>query len=176
VAAEPTAPVPVVVAPAAPASQAEVDNWESDKPVPRGYHVETKRRVGMIIGGAVITGVMWGFTALGAAVYHAGDTAVDNVGQSIGAKSNVTNVTALYIPVAGPFVQVAITGGSSFEKGLLLVDGVIQLGGAAMLLYGILVPREYLASGEKAATNKGTFMVAPTLSRGQTGLGLVGTF
>lgn len=131
----------------------------------------------MIIGGAVITGVMWGFTALGAAVYHAADTAVDNVGTSIGARSDVTNVTPLYIPVVGPFIQVVTTGGGGLGKGLLVVDGLIQAGGAFMLIYGIAVPREYLARGEeKAAKNKSTFMVLPTLTSRQATVGVVGTF
>jgi len=174
VAATPTAPAAGTAA-ASPVSQAQIDHWESGDPVPAGYHVGSKTRVGMIIGGAVITGITWGITALGAAAFSAADKTTDNFNVALGGKARPTDVTPLYIPVAGPFIQVATTGGGVVGKVFLLLDGAIQAGGAAMIIYGIVSPREFLVRDAKKTT-KPTWTVAPGVGPGQQGLSVVGTF
>ncbi|MEQ9323350.1 MAG: hypothetical protein RIF41_29565, partial [Polyangiaceae bacterium] len=79
----------VVVHQDAPPKQLPYDEGD---PIPPGYELETKKYRGLIIGGAVTTGVLYGISAAVGLAGLAG-------GQS--------DAGVLLVPVAGPFIAAA---------------------------------------------------------------------
>jgi hypothetical protein len=76
----------------------------------------------------------------------------------------------LLIPGAGPFVALATAkpdGGGAF---LLVVDGVAQAGGLAMLVLGIAVPRSVLVRNDLATGKKITVGSIEPILGPQSGL------
>ncbi|MGH7329290.1 MAG: hypothetical protein ACREJX_13160, partial [Polyangiaceae bacterium] len=133
-------------------------------PIPPGYHPIERTRRGMIIGGAVILGSMYFFSALAAA---AGSDSTE---------PGETNPTAaMWIPVAGPFVQMGHTSSATADV-FLVVDGLAQAGGLAMIVYGFASPQKLLIRNDLAGKNTVKVHVAPIVSKDLNGLGLTGVF
>lgn len=87
---------------------------------------------------------------------------------TLGADSAATG--ALYVPVFGPFLQIA-SGHTPEGNSLLLLDGVGQAAGAIMLAVGATTTTTVLVRNDLAEVR-----VAPMVSKEGTGLGLVGRF
>jgi hypothetical protein len=133
-----------------------IRNWDESQPLPPGYHVESRVRVGLIVGGAVTFGTMYLLTALVAGL-------VDDGGGSAG---------ACYVPGIGPFIQMG-QADTATDGFLLALDGIVQLGGIAMLVAGIAAPKTELVRNDIGGVH---FNVAPIIAKDHTGMGLVGTF
>jgi hypothetical protein len=145
-----------------------INDYNEGEAVPPGYHPESRTRKGLIVGGAVMFGVLYLFSVLAAAV--ASDAAKTCNAIDTGCSSNNPD-SALYIPVAGPFVQMAKTD-SSTANFFLAVDGLGQAAGAAMLIYGLTSPRTVLVRNDL-----GTLQVVPMrMGKNGSGLGLAATF
>src|SRR6185436_11592281 len=102
-----------------------------EDPVPNGYHPDTRSRRGLIIGGAIPFGVFYFISAFTAAIgsdYH-------------------TDNQALWVPAAGPFVQLAKSN-TGTERFLCGLDGVVQSLGLAMAIYGIASPKNVLVRND----------------------------
>jgi hypothetical protein len=163
-AAEAPPPIPPV-APGPPT----IERWDADQPAPAGYHLETRPRMGLVIGGSVLLGTTYTPMAVaGVFVAVSGEPA-----GALGA-----------IPVAGPFVVAGlINRGSSGGDGggagalitsLLIVDGLAQTAGAAMLIAGLASPRR-VAVRDRGATV--TVMPTPlSFGKNSAGFGIRGTF
>jgi hypothetical protein len=149
------APAPVATAPAGPH---EITDWDSDSPVPAGYHVVGRARKGPIVGGAVTFGVLYFFSILAAAA-------------SADANHGNSNAAALYIPAVGPFLQ-ATQSDSQSSKVTLVADGIGQTVGLALLIYGLTSPKNVLVRNDYAKAT-----ITP-MRMGQSGfgLGLSGSF
>jgi hypothetical protein len=132
-----------------------ITDWDSDRPVPPGYHPEERVRKGLIIGGACTFGAMYLFTTLGAAI-----------SSDAGSPAN-----ALYIPGVGPFVQMA-QGGSATGTFLLAVDGIAQIGGIAMFAVGLAAPKTVLVRNDLGVD----LHFVPVVARDRQGVALMGTF
>ncbi|HEU4538098.1 MAG TPA: hypothetical protein VFS00_28450 [Polyangiaceae bacterium] len=132
-----------------------IEEYRQGAPVPLGYHADTRVRRGLIIGGAVPLGVLYTLTMLTAA------------GMSeAGAGGEV-----LYVPVLGPFLQMASTS-SQTGNSVLLLDGLGQAAGAAMLIAGLAWPKTILVRNDL-----GHVRVTPMpVGSSGGGLSLVGTF
>jgi hypothetical protein len=140
--------------------------FEEGYPIPPGYHQEMRKRKGLIVGGAVTFGVLYSLSATGVLLSGGGAKAV-------------------LVPVAGPFIEIAnlqSTLSGSESSGLralattfLVLDGVGQAAGVAMLLVGLTRPTPLLVRNDVRAT---TVRITPLTmgcdGRG-VGLGLVGT-
>jgi hypothetical protein len=137
-----------------------ITDWTEGEPVPSGYHPSSRIRKGPVIAGAVVFGVFYLFSTLGAAV---------------GADSNQGSgnpEAALWIPCIGPFIQMASTS-TAVGNWLLAIDGLAQSGGLALLIYGIAAPRTVLVRNDLG------LRIAPTLmpvGQGGQGVGVVGSF
>ena len=140
--------------------------WQPGAPVPAGYEVETKRDKALIIVGAAALGASYSITTACAEMY----TLVGIV-EARSLKTSSTSVLPLAIPVAGPFVQMAVTGGNAGGKMVLALDGLVQTGAAVTLAVGLLTPRHVLVHQGKA-----DFFLVPVLGASQHGLGLAGAF
>lgn len=96
-------------------------------PVPTGYHVETRRRRGLVTAGAVTLGTGY----LAAIAFLAVDGRVGG---------------AAVVPVLGPFISAATTDLSDAAP-IMVADGIVQLAGATMLTIGIFATRKVLLPG-----------------------------
>ena len=134
-------------------------DYEEGDPIPTGYHVRTKVRKGLIGGGAGLLGGLWFASLLTGAV---GDTAT---------LQGDGGWAALYIPVAGPFVAIATLHADSAGAALLVVDGIGQVGGAAMIILGAALPQKQLVRDDVSGIK---ITVSPVITA--RGVGLTGTF
>lgn len=138
-----------------------IKDYEEGEPIPPGYHAETRVRSGLVVGGAVTFGVMYLLSVLVGA-------AISDVNRSVG---NKESGEFLYVPVAGPFLQMTRTESSS-GNATLAIDGIAQAAGATMLIVGITSPKTVLVRNDL-----GEVRVMPMrMGDKGGGLGLVGTF
>jgi hypothetical protein len=132
----PAGPPPVYQAPLAQTTQGtyvpqsvalsgpeEITDNTEGRAAPAGYTAVQRSRKGLLIGGGVTLGVSYGISALTA-----------SIGEDIDSDDN--EVAALWIPVAGPFIQIANTD-SATAKVFLVGLGAAQVAGAVMLYYGL---------------------------------------
>ncbi len=164
------APPPAYYAPqGAYAPPRVIADWEPGQAIPPGYHPSTRIRKGLVIGGAVTFGVVYLLSALaGAVTSDVGDVTCGN-----GCSSGTRSAKLLLIPVGGPF---ALVGASSSATGnfFLVLDGVAQVGGLAMLIAGLAAQESVLV--HDVAKNVKIMPAPMTFGATGAGLGLVGTF
>jgi hypothetical protein len=166
-------PLPVYPAPLAQTTQStyvpqsvamsgpeEITDFDFSRPVPLGYTPVERTRKHMLVGGAVTFGVVYGLSAFVAA---AGDDAARNGGSN--------ELAALWIPVAGPFLEMGQTD-SSTGKLFLASVGAAQLAGALMLYYGLSTKEHVLVRNDLV----GSLTVAPIAGNGASGMALAGRF
>lgn len=138
-----------------------IKDYNEGDPIPPGYHADTQVRKGLVIGGAITFGCMYLLSVLVGA-------AMNDVNSKIGTK---TNGDYLFIPVAGPFLQMTRTD-TSLGNTTLVIDGLAQAAGATMLIVGITSPKTVLIRNDLAEVR-----VSPMkLGQDGNGVGLVGTF
>ncbi len=134
-------------------------DWEPGETVPPGYVPRTQIRTGLVIAGASVFGGVWLLNVLAASI------AIDtSQGQAI----------PLFIPILGPFIAMGTFRSlQATDVFFLALDGLVQAGGAAMLIAGIAVPRHQLVRDRYASL----FLPMPmSFGRGSAGVGLGGTF
>jgi hypothetical protein len=142
---------------------------------PPGYHVEQKPRDGLVAGGAILFGVSYAL-ALVPGVVLAGARGPDWGCNATGPCPTARSAIPFFIPGVGPFIAAGVLSGGSSSGGaaaICVFDGLAQVGGIAMLAYG-LAKHSVVAPDRKAATFALT--PAPLVGNGRTGMGLVGTF
>jgi hypothetical protein len=149
----PAQPVEVLQPPQAPSVGPMKMDWDDRRPAPAGYRLESHIREDLVISGAVTLGTFYALTALGAAISN---------------DLEKGSATALYIPIAGPFVQL---GNSTSETGkfFLILDGLIQTTGAVLLVAGLVAPKTVAVREDVAKIR-----IRPVVGPGSAGL--VGTF
>jgi hypothetical protein len=137
----------------------EIDADDDTRPAPAGYTPVFRKRRHMIVGGAVTLGVTYGVSALTAAI---GEDA---------SRGGTNEVAALWIPVAGPFIQILQTD-SATAKVFLVGLGGAQLAGAIMLYTGMTSPQRVFVRNDLV----GSLTVTPMAGNGTSGLALSGRF
>lgn len=140
-----------------------IKDWSEGEPVPPGYHPKTRTRVGLVVGGAVLFGTTYLFSALGAAI-----GADANPGQT-------NPYSALLIPGAGPFIQMFQSGNSSVGNFFLALDGLCQVGGISMFAIGLAAPKTVLVRND-LANSAPRLSIVPIVGPDRSGMSLVGTF
>jgi len=94
-----------------------------------------------------------------------------------GAKDRDRN---LYIPIAGPWMDMAEGHNSTKEKTLLSLSGVAQGLGALGLVSSFFVPerrtRNWSLVGMRHEGKRASFALEPRMGRGQYGVGAMGRF
>jgi hypothetical protein len=138
----------------------EITDFDSNRPVPVGYTPVQRTRKHLIVGGAVTFGVTYGLSAFAAAI-----------GEDTSRSSGKNEIAALWIPVAGPFVQLAQTD-SATGKFFLVGLGGAQLAGALMLYYGMTTTQRVLVRNDLV----GSLAVTPMAGNGASGMMLSGRF
>lgn len=145
--------------------------YEDGDPIPAGYRLVKQRRRGLIIAGAITTGVPWSFGVIAAVSNDFRD-----------------NTGLLLIPVVGPWALLATntardqscsatetvdvcTASKAGVRGVLVFDGLVQLAGGTMFAVGMFFPRSRLVRKDVVVG-----FVPTTFGRGAYGLGAVGSF
>lgn len=90
----------------------------------------------------------------------------------------------LYIPIAGPWVDLAVRGGCGPNpcdeeggyKTLIVASGIAQLAGTAMLVAAFFVPDGRERTARAAAVRAKPVVVPAPLGRSGAGVAIVGTF
>lgn len=136
----------------------EIADSDDTRPVPYGYTRVSRRRKGLIIGGAVTFGVTYIVSTFAAAV-------AQDINSTDGSNADVS---ALLLPVAGPFLEIGQTD-SSIARFYLVGLGLGQTAGAIMLIYGLTSPRTLLVRNDQLS-------IAPMIGHGASGLTVTGRF
>ena len=134
-------------------------DYEDGEPIPSGYHVRSKVRTGLIGGGAGMLGGMWLVSTLMGLVGDGWNDPGDG------------GWAALYIPVVGPFAAIATLHADSTGAAFLALDGLVQVGGAAMIVLGVALPKKTLIRDD---LGKSTLTLRPVLTG--NGMAFSGTF
>jgi hypothetical protein len=135
-----------------------ITDWPEDEPAPPGYHRSTRVRRGPIIGGSILFGITYTTTVLVAAGLR---------------DSGNTSYGWLYLPGIGPLIDLA-NSGSATASTFLVLDGLAQSAGLALLIWGLTSPSPVLVRNQIDAPR---VMPAPILfAHGGSGFGLVGMF
>ncbi len=138
---------------------AELD-WTQGALISPGYHPARQLRVGWIISGSVVFSVLYFWSAFTADGHYANP---DDKGRA--------NADALYVPVAGPFIQMSQpnnVAGNVFN----VIDGLGQAAGIVMLVYGLTSPKTIVVRDSPASL----WLPTPYLTPRGGGLACVGAF
>lgn len=151
--------------------------YQPGNPIPPGYHPESQIRKGLVIAGAVTTGSLW----LLSSVIGLAAQSVEDDWDSWDDENDDDLYWPLVIPLAGPFITVGTVGTDDLEAPgtmLLIIDGVAQAGGLAMLIAGAVAKRDVLVWDGTSQGLPGTrISLVPTVfGRDDLGLGLLGQF
>jgi hypothetical protein len=138
-----------------------IKDWSEGEPIPPGYHESVRARKGLIIGGAVLFGTMYLISAFAAAA----ETDLSSCGCHGG----------LFIPGAGPFVELGHSGGATASL-FLVLDGVSQVGGIAMFIAGFAAPQTVLVRNDMGSKGRLHLALSPIIGPDRSGMGVVGTF
>ena len=141
----------------------EIDDFDKNRPIPDGYTAVQRPRKGLLIGGSVTLGVVYGISLLSAAI-----------GEDL--KGDGKNDAApMAIPVAGPFLTMANTDSATL-KVFLGAMGAAQLAGAVMLYYGLTTKKTVLVRNDVVGGLQISPMVAGGANSDASGLVLSGRF
>lgn len=142
-----------------------IRGWQEGEPIPPGYHPAERVRLGLVVGGATLFGVMYLFSALAAGVCS---SAQEGTTTSI-CGGSTTKEDPLLLPAIGPFIQMA-EGGNAVGDVFLAIDGLAQLGGIAMLIYGLAVPKPVLVRNDLGKASPPRLEISPMVGAGRAGL------
>jgi hypothetical protein len=150
------------------------------RPIPPGYHMESRPKKGLVIAGPIVFGVPYIFSA------------------SVAASSRYSPDRWLYLPVIGPFADLAARASQqctsntvqvgpgqtdttesciddSGARFTLMLDGLMQTAGATMLILGLALPTHLLVRDDAPYTGSTASHFAWTIrpkTMGRTGYGL----
>jgi hypothetical protein len=127
------------------------------EPVPPGYTAVPRRRTGALIAGATVLGSLYMLSAMAASISADDDN----------------ELAPLFMPVVGPFAQLFGTESAS-GRFFLVVDGLGQSAGLALLIYGLTSMKTVLLRNDLTTSSSPRPRVLPVVSA--RGVGLVGTF
>lgn len=141
-----------------------IRDYEDGDQIPPGYHAESRIRTGLVVGGAVTFGVLYLLSVLVGA-------AISDTNKAFNNNSSRDNGDFLFVPVAGPFLQMTKTDSSSGNV-TLAIDGIAQAAGATMFIVGVTSPKTVLVRNDLAEVH----VMPMKMGTSGGGLGLVGTF
>jgi hypothetical protein len=140
----------------------EINSRYAGQPAPDGYTPVLRTRKGLVIGGGITLGVAYGYSALIAAV-----------GSDLSDGPNEAG--AMWIPVAGPFIQMSQTESATFRV-LLAGFGIAQVTGAVLLYKGLTSKKTVFVRND-LVSRFDIAPMAPTASNNYaTGMLLGGSF
>lgn len=158
----PSRPAPPPSAAAAPSPDAwqvsagpDVIDYEEGDAIPPGYEKGERVRKGLVIAGAVTFGVSW-LASAGWALRLAQDRE-EGRGPRWDDDDEPPPEAPLYVPLVGPWIALGTLDPDRGQTAVLVLDGVVQAGGLAMLVAGVAAKRTVLVRSAK-----GHVAVAPS--------------
>jgi hypothetical protein len=145
-------------------------SWHQGDPVPAGYHPAHRVKKALVASGASLFALPYLASSIVAASGYKSIVAAG------GYKTDAGTVSArgfLWIPAAGPFIMMGSTTSAAADV-LLVLDGLAQIGGLTLFVYGAASPETVLAPDD--GQGKAKISIAPLFTRGTCGAALVGTF
>jgi hypothetical protein len=121
----------------------------------------------MVIGGAVTLGTCYLFSLLAASVIAEQNS---TYGSHSGSDSKAL---PLFIPALGPFIGIATLDPGPVGTAWLILDGLTQTAGAAMIVTGLASPTKRYLRNDIVAFD---WKVTPLATGSHRGLGVVGRF
>ena len=155
---------PVVAQPMPPPVDApRTIPYDEGGAIPPGYTLREKARIGLVIGGSVALGVLY-LTSL--MIYALADaiSCIDGCGDN--------DLWPLSIPVIGPFVAIGTTNAERAGVSFLVLDGIGQSAGLAMLILGVVAKKKVWVRNDLGALHLAPLVTAS----GGRGLSLAGNF
>ncbi|CAN5480197.1 hypothetical protein BH11MYX1_BH11MYX1_23930 [soil metagenome] len=137
----------------------EIDDVEDGRRAPMGYTEVHRARKHLIVGGAVTFGVSYLISAFTASIGHDASSSGNN------------DLASLYVPVAGPFLEMGHTNSATATFFLAGLGGA-QLAGAIMLYYGITSTQRVFVRNDLV----GNLSITPLADHNIQGLALSGSF
>ena len=127
--------------------------------IPKGYHIEERRRPLVLIFGGLLT--ISSYTLCAAF-----------------AGSGLKNAQYGYIPFVGPFIAMAKVETYKGDTTLasFVMAGIGEIAGAALLGYGIIATEPWLVRNKEQAKKAAQVYMAPTFGKSGGGLGVLGSF
>ena len=169
----PQSPLPVYVAPLSQQTQTtyvpqsvalsgpeEIDDVDEGRAAPLGYTPVQRSRRHLMVGGLVTFGVSYGISAMVAAI-----------GQDSSSYNGRNDAASMWIPVAGPFLQMGETD-SATARVFLAGLGVAQVAGAVMMYYGLTTTKKVYVRNDLV----GSVTITPMAGNGASGFALAGSF
>jgi hypothetical protein len=168
--------------------------YDPSKPIPDGYRLESNSRRGMVVPGAIIFGISYGMSLMVAA----STTESTSYSSSSSSSGGVPyDSSLLYYPVVGPWLALGTVHSqadcsrysSSYYSSdytdctsqnsdigmwrfMLVIDGVAETVGAALVLLGVTVRTQQLVLTDRLQAS----IVPARIGRTGQGLALVGSF
>jgi hypothetical protein len=133
-----------------------LESWREGDPIPDGYKASTRGPEGLVTGGEWLFGVSTAISVVGA------------TGSLLFAAP--PRESWLFVPGFGPLALMTQTT-NVLGNVLLATDALAQLGGIAMLTYGLASRTTILVRKDSVAFR---FAVAPKIGAGQTGIAVIG--
>ena len=157
-----SAPAPGYYAPGTSGGPKYMD-YEEGQPVPAGYHVATRTRTGLVVGGGVTLGVFYLLSLFSGLILAVVDDAD---------AKHTDRSAVLFVPIAGPFIGMSSLhpDGATPTLGLAFL-GIGQTLGAGLLIAGIVNPKVQLVRDD---LGKAKLTVEPMLALDR--VGFKGTF
>ncbi len=123
--------------------------YENDESIPPGFAVRSRANRPLVVAGAITFGVPYVFSALIASVLVSFDS------------RNAGDGAPLFIPVVGPFITIGTLNAEGAATFWLVVDGLTQVGGAAMFVAGLTMREKYLQRTATQASLEPEVIVGP---------------
>ena len=128
-------------------------------PIPMGMHLETRRLHGLVVGGAIVFGVSYLASTLTVAACS-----------GLVTTSCTQGMGWMLVPAAGPFVALGFAQ-TTESRALLVIDGLLQGAGLAMMAAAFLTTRTVLVDDPYAArTHRPQWSFVPAGPAGSTGV------
>ncbi len=148
--------------------------YRDGKPVPPGYSVDVVPRRGMIAGGAALAGGLHMVSMIAAIALdaEADELIADEQGGTRTDPEFSNRYTPLFIPLVGPFITVKTADANGTGSAILIMNGVAQVTGAALVISGLVATKKELVRDDAPIS----FTVAPMVADGGGGISLEGRF
>jgi hypothetical protein len=172
-----------------PSTRPAVLDTDPAKNVPPGYHLESHARKGLLVAGGIMLGLSFGFSVAVAAT-----KSEPAYSDHLSSNEVPYNPGSLAAPVLGPWL--ALSSLKSYEcsslpglyyspsacrnartqakvwEAVLIVDGLVQLSGVALIALGLVFPRQQFVINDALKAQ----VVPVSLGSSGHGLAVVGTF
>jgi hypothetical protein len=147
-------------------------DYRPGAPVPAGYHIESKVRLGPLVTGSILGGLGY---ALGVSTIASEGCSAD---------------FWLWLPAAGPFVALAVApeqpasgpcdDPEGVHHGIRVMSGIGQGVGSFLIFVSVAARRQYLVADDASAARDAavgrSWAVVPAVGPSSAGVAMVGTF